>query len=205
MNRRAALLALPLLPLALGGCSSLLSRPYIARQDWAFDIPMSPPKPARRGGKVLLVRSVAAAPELADRGLKTLSPDGTMQTDFYERWAVAPADGVAAALSQYLAQSGLFAAVLAPGSLAQADLALEPELLRLWAEPKAHRAVAQISIVLIKTGTTPRVLLQASETARTPLAKPAQGSPTALAEVTAERAALAEVFGKIAAALRPFA
>lgn len=202
MRRRTALLGLPL---ALAGCSSILSRPYVARHDWAFDIPMPPALPARRRGKVLLVRSVAAAPELADRGLKTLSPDGTMTTAFYDRWAVPPAEGVAAALSQYLSQSGMFAAVIASGSLAEPDLALEPELLKLWAEPARGRAVAALSIVLIKPGTTPRVLLQVTENATAPLAVPAKGEVSAEAEVTAQRAALAQVFRKVAGAIRPFA
>ena len=201
MRRRVFLLGLPL---ALAGCGSVLERPYVARQDWALSVPPPPAEadaPERKGRKVLLVRSMLAAPVLGDRGLLTLGADGTMTTSFYERWAVPPADGVGAALAQFLARSGLFAAVLAPGSLAEADLALEPDLLQLWAEPAAGRAVASLSIVLLATRSqTARVLLQATETAAVPLA--GQGTE---AEVHAELAALAEVFRKVEDALAPFA
>ncbi|HWA78785.1 MAG TPA: ABC-type transport auxiliary lipoprotein family protein [Acetobacteraceae bacterium] len=202
MRRRLFLLGLPT---ALGACASALERPYVARQDWALTVSPEPaadsPGPARRGRKVLLVRSTLAAPGLGDRGLETLGPDGTMTTSFYNRWAVPPAEGVGASLTQFLAQSGMFAAVLAPGSLADADLTLEPELLALWSEPAAGRAIASLSIVLLATRSlTPRVLLQATETATAPLA--GQDPESA---VNAQLAALSAVFRKIEAALAPFA
>ncbi len=202
MRRRLCLLGLPL---ALAGCASALERPYVARQDWALTVSPEPeadsPGPVRRGRKVLLVRSTLAAPGLGDRGLQTLGPDGTMTASFYNRWAVPPADGVGASLTQFLAQSGMFAAVLAPGSLADADLTLEPALLALWSEPAAGRAVASLSIVLLATRSlTPRVLLQATETATAPLA-----GQDPEAAVNAQLAALAAVFRKIEAALGPFA
>ncbi len=201
MKRRLCLLGLPL---AIAGCASALERPYVARRDWALSVPSAAadaPGAQRQRRKVLLVRSMLAAPELGDRGLLTLGPDGTMASDFYERWAVPPAAGVGASLTQFIAQSGLFAAVLGPGSLADADLALEPDLLALWAEPAAGRAVASLSIVLLTTRSQPpRVLLQATETASAPLA--GQG---AQADVDAQLAALAAVFRKVEAALAPFA
>jgi len=199
MRRRLCLIGLPL---ALAGCGGVLSRPYLPRQDWALAVPFPDARPPRRGGKVLLVRSVQAAPALGDRGLTTLAPDGAMQTDFYNRWAVPPAEGVGSALRQYLAESGLFAAVLAPGSLAQAGLTLEAELMQLWTEPGARRAVASLSIVLLATGgATPHVLLQATESATSPLAPGADAG----GEVAAQLAALADVFRETTAALARFA
>lgn len=199
MRRRACLIGLPL---ALAGCGSVLNRPYVQRQDWALTVPNPRPLPPRRGGTVLLVRSLEAAPVLGDRGLMTLEPDGAMQSDFYNRWAVPPAEGVGSALRQYLAQSGLFAAVLAPGSLASAGLTLEAELMQLWAEPAAGRAAASLSIVLLGTASaSARVLLQTTESATSPLAPGAD----AAAQVAAQLAALAEVFRETAAALAHFA
>lgn len=199
MKRRDVVVGLPVL---LAGCASALTRPYVARQDWALTVPTSPSGLKRHGGKVLLVRTVEAAPSLQDRGLKTLAPDGLMHTDFYNLWVVPPAEGVGAALRQYLAGSGLFQAVLAPGSLATAALTLEAELMQLWVEPAAGRAVAEFSIVLLATATTStHVLLQATErgTSRLPAgADPAQ-------QVDAQLAALAQVFRETAAALRPYA
>ncbi|MDA8051560.1 MAG: ABC-type transport auxiliary lipoprotein family protein [Rhodospirillales bacterium] len=199
MKRRACLLGLPV---ALSSCGGVLTRPYVRRRDWALAVPLPPPRPPRANGKVLLVRSVEAAPGLGDRGLKTFGPDGLMRTDFYNRWAVTPAEGVGASLRQYLATSGLFAAVLGPGSLARADLTLEAELMQLWAEPEAGRAVASLAIVLLATGSaSPRVLLQATEAATTVL--PAKAD--AAADVAAQLAALASVFSRTAAALARFA
>lgn len=199
MRRRAAVLGLPAL---LAGCTSVLNRPYLQRQDWALAVPPPPAGPRRRHGKVLLVRSVQAAPSLSDRGLMTLAPDGLMHTDFYNRWAVPPAEGVGAALRQYLAASGLFEAVLAPGSLASADLTLEAELTQLWVEPDAGRAVAALSIVLLATASAhTRVLLQTTERATSPLSPHADPA----AEVDAQLAALREVFQQTAAALARFA
>lgn len=204
MRRRAWITSFPLalFPLALAGCSSALTRPYVQRQNWDLTVAFPPARPPRRGGKVLLVRTVEAAPVLGDQGLKTLDPDGAMRTDFYNLWAVPPAEGVGSALRQYLAQSGLFAAVLAPGSLAESNLTLEAELMQLWVEPAQAHAVASVSIVLLATGSvSSHVLLQATETATSPLASGADPA----AQVAAQRAALAEVFRKTVSALAHFA
>ncbi|MGH7104610.1 MAG: ABC-type transport auxiliary lipoprotein family protein [Acetobacteraceae bacterium] len=199
MRRRNVVLGLPAL---LVGCASALTRPYVARQDWALTVPPPPSGPKRRSGKVLLVRTVEAVPSLQDRGLKTLAPDGLMDTDFYNRWVVPPAEGVGAALRQYLAASGLFQAVLAPGSLANAALTLEAELMQLWVEPAAGRAVAELSIVLLATATaSTHVLMQATERGTSPL--PARADPAQ--QVDAQLAALAQVFRETTAALRPYA
>ncbi len=199
MRRRNVVLGLPAL---LVGCASALTRPYVARQDWALTVPPPPSGPKRRSGKVLLVRTVEAVPSLQDRGLKTLAPDGLMDTDFYNRWVVPPAEGVGAALRQYLAASGLFQAVLAPGSLANAALTLEAELMQLWVEPAAGRAVAELSIVLLATATaSTHVLMQATERGTSPLPALADSAQ----QVDAQLAALAQVFRETTAALRPYA
>ncbi len=199
MRRRNLVLGLPAL---LGGCASALTRPYVARQDWALTVPPPPSGAKRRGGKVLLVRTVEAAPSLQDRGLKTLAPDGLMHTDFYNRWVVPPAEGVGAALRQFLAASGLFEAVLSPGSLATATLTLEAELMQLWIEPAAGRAVAELSIVLLATATaSTHVLMQATERGTSPL--PERAGPAQ--QVDAQLAALAQVFRETEAALRRYA
>jgi hypothetical protein len=157
--------------------------------------------PPRRGGKVLLVRSVQPGAGLEQRGLQTLQADGSLDVGFYDEWAVPPAEAVGACLRPWLAASGLFAAVLAPGSRERADLVLESELTVLLAEPAAGRARASMTIVLLDAkASTTRVLLQATEAAEAPLA-----SADAPASVAAQRAALAGVLGKIEAAIAPFA
>ena len=54
-------------------------------------------------------------------GLQWLQRDGSVHVDFYEQWAVPPAQAVEDDLRQWLADSGRFRAVVAPGSRLNAD------------------------------------------------------------------------------------
>ena len=82
------------------------------------ETPVAPPNPR---GRVLLVRDVRAGPGLEVRGLQWLQRDGSVHVDFYEQWAVPPAQAVEDDLRQWLADAGLFRAVVAPGSRLNAD------------------------------------------------------------------------------------
>lgn len=158
--RRRALLA-SCAALFAGACSVLPDRPYAERTDWPLHVPPPAPLPARRRGRVLLVRTVTAGPGLDARGLMELLPDGAMRTDYYERWLVPPAQGVEDSLRAWLAGSGLFAAVLGPGSRAQADLVLETELTALWVDQARGQGVATLGYVLIdQRGAAPVVRMQ---------------------------------------------
>src|SRR5579875_2704816 len=111
-----------------------------------------------------------AGPGLDARGLKTLEPDGSMQTAYYEEWIVPPAQAVEDSLRQWLAASGLFQAVVSTGSRLSAQLVLESELDALWAEPGRHVARATISYsVLDQRGISDKVRLQRVATATAPL------------------------------------
>ncbi len=166
MRRRAWLAAAA----GLAGCSILPTRPYIERRDWPLDVRRPASLPPRPGGKALLVRTLQAAPGLEARGLQVMQADGSIRTGFYEQWAVPPADAVEDVLRRWLAASGLFSAVLAPGSRARADLALEGELLSLLALPAQGVSRAALGLVLIDLRPAPaRVLLQADVTAAAPL------------------------------------
>jgi cholesterol transport system auxiliary component len=156
---------------ALGdsGCSVLPSQPYLQRRDWPLVVrrsedfsgmgPVVPGSPAsvpvvsrpavRGGGLVLLVRTVQAGPGMEARGLQTLQQDGSLKTDFYEQWLVPPAEAVDDDLRRWLAESGLFAAVVAPGSRITADLVLEGELLALHADLASMTARVALALVLI--------------------------------------------------------
>jgi len=196
LRRRAVLAAF----LGLGGCG-LSERPYIERRDWPLTATRPTALPPRRSGNVLLVRSVQAGAGLERRGLQSLQADGSLSVGFYDQWAVPPADAVGAAMRQWLAASGLFTAVLAPGSRERADLVLESELTALIAEPTAGRARMSVTIVVLDAkASMTRVLLQATETAEMPLV-----SADAPAEVDAQRAAMAAVLGRIEQAIAPFA
>ncbi len=172
MNRRALLAA----PAVLAGCSILPNRPYLEKREWPLDPRRPVALPPRPGGPVLLVRTLRAAPGLDARGLEVLQADGSIRTHFYEEWSVPPADAVEDALRRWLGAAGLFGAVLAPGSRARADLALEGELLTLLALPAGRVSRASLGLVLLDLRPAPvRVLLQAEVAAEAPL--PGSGAP----------------------------
>jgi ABC-type uncharacterized transport system auxiliary subunit len=192
MRRRSVLLAAA----ALGGCG-LSTRPYVERRDWPLLVQRPQALPPRAGAPVLLVRSLRAGPGMEARGLQTLRADGSIKTEFYEEWAVPPAEAVEDALRRWLADSGLFSGVLAPGSRLVADLVLEGELDALWTEPARHDAFAAVGIsVLEQNPSAMKVKLQRTVSARAALAGGAV--PQA---VEAMRAAVAQVCAEIEALL----
>ncbi|MBV9811398.1 MAG: membrane integrity-associated transporter subunit PqiC [Acetobacteraceae bacterium] len=191
--KRRALLAVPAL---LAGCG-LSERPYAERRQWPLAIARPDPRPLRAHGRVLLVRAIRAGPGLDARGLQAIQPDGSIRTEFYEEWAVAPAEGVEDALRRWLGASGLFAAVIAPGSRLAADLTLEGELDALWTEPDKGIAHASLAIAVLNSYTgSATVRLARTFSAAVPLA-----GATPPDEVAAMRAALADVFRQIELAL----
>ncbi len=187
---------------ALTGCSVLPQTPYVQRRDWPLDVRRSSVSPRNPRGRVLLVRSVRASPGLEARGLQWLQRDGSVHVDFYEQWAVPPAQAVEDSLRQWLADAGLFSAVVAPGSRLNADFVLEGELDVFVADLNAGVSRAGLAVVLLdqRQGGT-KVLLQRTETAEVRLAN---NAAPAIAE--AMKAALGEVLRQtetdVAAAIR---
>lgn len=169
MRRRTMLAGLGVA--ALGGCSVLPSQPYVQRRDWPLVVHRPDVLPPRPSGPVLLVRNLAAAPGLEARGVQWLLPDGSLHVDYYEQWAVPPAQAVEDDLRRWLADAGLFSAVVGPGSRINADLVLEGELTALVGDPKAGVARAALALVLLDQKPNPiKVKLQRTETATAPLA-----------------------------------
>ena len=146
---------------------------------------------------MLLVRTVRAAPNLEARGIQWLLKDGSVHVDFYEQWAVPPAAAVDEDLRQWLAATGRYSAVLAPGSRLNADLVLEGELNALVADPPNGTARVALSLVLLdqRSGVA-KVKLQRSVTAQANLSGP--GIPEM---VDAMRAALEDVLRQTEAVL----
>ncbi len=164
--KRRVLLATAL----LGGCSVLPQRPYLEKRDWPLEAGRGAKRVARPGAPVLLIRTLRAAPGLEARGLRTLQPDGSLRVDPYEEWSVPPPDAVEDQLRRWLSDSGLFAAVLAPGSRGRPDLVLEGELLTLIADPAHGVSRAAMGVVLLDLRTAqPRVRLQAEVSGEAPL------------------------------------
>jgi ABC-type uncharacterized transport system auxiliary subunit len=214
------------LTIALGGagCSLLPSQPYVQRRDWPLvvrrapresqvelpvesrvELPLELPQalPRRAGGSVLLVRTIQAGPGLETRGLQTVRQDGSVQTEFYEQWAVPPAEAVDDDLRRWLADSLLFAAVLAPGSRMTADLVLEGELVALHADLGTGMARAALALVLIDQRPGPaRIRLQRTEAAAVKL-EGTDPPARVRAQLAAVAAVLRQTEADLANALHP--
>jgi ABC-type uncharacterized transport system auxiliary subunit len=142
-----------------------------------------------------------AAPGLDTRGLRTLLPDGAERLDNWEEWAVPPSQGVGASLREWLAASGRFAAVLAPGSEASADLVLESQLDAFVGDQATGRGRVTFSLVLLRRAHGHDVpVLQRTVTGEAPLA--GTNGPAVAASL---QAALAQALAQAEAALAPFA
>lgn len=199
MIRRRWLLATGV---ALAGCSVLPAQPYLQRRNWPLVVRRSTSLPANPRGRALLVRDLTAGPGLESNGLQWLQPDGSVHVDFYEQWAVPPAEAVTDDVRHWLADAGLFSAVLASGSRMNADFVLEGELDALLGDLGNNRARVALALVLLdQRPSTTKVLLQKTERVEVPLTG---NDPPAI--VQAVKAALAEVLREteadIAAAMR---
>ena len=121
--------------------------------------------------------------------MQWLQRDGSVHVDFYEEWAVPPAQAVEDNLRRWLGDAGLFKAVVAPGSRLNADYILEGELDAFIADPGAGVARVGLALVLLDQGQgSTRVLLQRTETAE---ARLASSEPPSIAN--AMRAAISDV------------
>lgn len=196
MRRRVLLAGV----LAVSGCG-LSERPYAEKREWPLAVSRTPVLPPRARGRTLLVRDVRAAPGLEARGLQTLQPDGSLRIDFYEEWAVPPAEAVGSDLRQWMADCGLFAAVIAPGSRLAAGFVLEGTLTALLADRAKGVVRAALTLVLIDQRPSPaRILMQRSFTSDRPLKSP---DPAVIVQVL--RACLQDVLGQVEAAIGRYA
>jgi hypothetical protein len=179
------------LALGLAGCG-LDTRPHLERRQWPLLARRPETLPPRPGAPVLLVRSFSAGPGMEARGLQSVQPDGSIRTDFYEEWSVPPAQAVEEAVRGWLAASGLFAAVLAPGSRLTPDLVLEGELDVLWTLPADRLARTAAGVTLVAQGAAgTRLVLQRRLEGEAALAGPtpadAAAAMTAAVGVLCER------------------
>ena len=147
MHRRFVLTA----PLVLSACASLLpAQKYTPRTSWPLQLPPPAFPPRASTGPVLMIRPIAAAPGLDARGLQSLAADGSLRVDYYNLWAVPPADAVTEALLNWTQASGMFSAVVTPGTRLDPGLIIEGELTELIADPGRGEALATLTLVVIK-------------------------------------------------------
>lgn len=175
VRRRGLLRLAP--ALAAGACSAIQT-PYVEplRFPLSPERPPGPPRRTRGRRRTLLLRLARAAPGVEGRFLRFLNPDGTVTVEPYAEWAAPPAEAAEEALRRWLLASGLFAAVLAPGTRASADLDLELELTELVADLRRGEARAAVSAVLLAGASAGagegRVITQAVNTGVAPLPPP---------------------------------
>ena len=194
MSRRAILAGAA----ALSGCSVIPAAKYIQPVEWPLTVRRPVALPPRAGGKVLVVRELTPAPGLERRGVQWLLPDGSLHVDFYNQWAVPPAQGVTDDLRRWLADSGLFAAVVGPDSGVDGDLVLEGELTAFLGDPARREARVALALVLIAARAVPvKVLVQRTVAGTAPLETPA-----APAVVGALQMALASVLRRTEGVIR---
>jgi cholesterol transport system auxiliary component len=201
MKRRAILAA----PLVLTACGSLLpQQKYVPRINW----PLQPAPPAQNptnpSGPVVQVRPITAAPGMDQQGVQSLLPDGSLNVDYYNLWAVSPADATTQGLMTWLQASGDFSAVIAPGSRLNASLILEGELTELVADPGKSEARAVLTLAVIRNsaaiGASAVPLAQQRITGTAPLT-----GNTPAAEVAAMRVAFASALSQAVALAARFA
>ena len=184
----------------LAGCSVLPQPKYVQQTQWPLQVrpPHTSPRPAR--GKVLLVRDVQASPGVDRLGLQWYEPNGSVHVDFYNQWSVPPSQAVTSNLQQWLAGSGLFSAVVSPGSGLSPGLILDTQLTQFTADPRTMTAHAGLQITLINPDRTPaQVLLQRSVAGQ---ARMPADSPEGVADGL--QAALADALGRVQAAISEF-
>lgn len=189
--------AVVLVSAGLAACSVLPQPKYVQQTQWPLQLhpPRTVPPPAN--GKVLLIRDVQASPGVDRLGLQWYEQNGSVHVDFYNQWAVAPSQAVTNNLQQWLAASGLFAAVVSPGSGLSPGLILDTQLTQFIADPRTMTAHAALQITLINPNRTPsQALLQQSIAGQ---ARMPTDTPQGVAEGL--QAAFADALGKVQAAI----
>ncbi len=186
---------------ALAGCSVLPKAASVQQTQWPLTVTPPPQRPAPRHGKVLLVREFQAAPGLDQLGVQWLQANGSVHVDFYNVWAVTPAQALSDDMRRWLAASGLFAAVIGLEGGVPADLALGGELTAFIGDPRKRESRAAASLTLLDQRTTPfKVLMQRTVSAAAPMP---QDTPAGV--VAGLQAALVELLRETQADLARYA
>ncbi|NNM56658.1 ABC-type transport auxiliary lipoprotein family protein, partial [Acidocella sp.] len=143
-------------------------------------------------------------PGLDQTGLQSLAPDGSLNIDYYNNWAAAPADAATQALLTWCQASGAFSAVIQPGSRLNPGLIVEGELTQLLANPASGQATAVLTLAVIKPagGITTAALPLAQQ--RITGTAPLSGAIPA-AQAAAQNAALASALTQAVALLTRYA
>jgi ABC-type uncharacterized transport system auxiliary subunit len=102
--------------------------------------------------EVLLLRRLDVASPFDDRRFIYKTAPGTYESDYYVRFVAPPAELLTERLEAWLSESGLFGAVVEPGSSVDFRYVLEGELQELFGDysnPQQPEAVIQAEFVLV--------------------------------------------------------
>ena len=197
---RNVILALALLALGLvaAGC---LSRPALVRQDFVLQTPPVARPAASPVGGVLTLTSCEVSPPFAGQPLVYRIGPNAFETDPYAGFLVTPDKTLAISIRTWLARSGLFSNVVAPGSSQPADQSLEVYVNELYGDvqaPGQPQAVLSLSLVLFdaKKENGTQVLFQKEYSRHLPVA---QNSAAAI--VAGWNQALGEIMSEAASDL----
>ena len=192
---RRNLLVLGVVLVALASTTGCLRRQYPTKRQYVVNVERSAATRSPGNG-VLQMRPVTAATEYDRKSLVYRTGELTFVDDFYNAFYVTPARMVSSVAHKWLADSGIFAAVVDPGSVAHADYLLELKLTDLYVDrrdEKAHVAVAGIEATLLSSGRPgPRAVFEKRYVASEP-----SSARNGDAYVQAWGAALATVLGEL--------
>jgi ABC-type uncharacterized transport system auxiliary subunit len=147
---RSVVFLLGMLCLATPGCVRG-TRPASDLTHLDIDPGAAPAASASPQGVLLLRRFDVESP-FDDRRFHYKIGAGTYRSDYYVRFVASPADLLTDRLETWLQESGLFRAVVEPGSSVEYDYILEGEIVALhgdYSRPKAAHAVIKAEFVLV--------------------------------------------------------
>jgi cholesterol transport system auxiliary component len=200
LKRRCVPIALCLLAAPFGLClTGCLSRPALVHQDFALQTPAAA-APASAGQGVLAVQPVEVSPLFASRALVYRTGPNTYETDPYAGFLVAPGDALGIPIRAYLANSGVFANVVASGSPLKASQLLQVQATELYGDfRQPGQPAADLSLRLVLVNAGGNVLWHKDYARSVPLKK-----NTAAGVVAGYDQALAEIMAEVAADLKAF-
>jgi cholesterol transport system auxiliary component len=136
------LLALMLVPLAVGGC---LSRKAPERRTFVLAAER-PDGPETGGAGVLRVERIVVAPLYERKAFIYRTAENSFESDFYNEFFVPPGALVRHATMEWLSQSSAVGAVIGGRAPGEADWVLEGRVHKLYADLREPAAVAIIEV-----------------------------------------------------------
>lgn len=142
-SRRRALVLLPLAAI-LPACS--LTRPSPVKRTYLLE-PQLPAAGPRTQAGTLRVGAITVAAPYRDRGFVFRTADLKVESDFYHEFFASPASMVGESAARAMAAARVFERVVRAGSgLEGADFVLEGFVVSLYADGRAAKAEAEVSI-----------------------------------------------------------